>query len=443
MKSRFMVGITVLLVVLLLAGCGGGNGNGGNTGSASGTDNTGAEDAGTGKAAADTPEKNVTIKIFQFKVEIAEALNRMAKDYEKETGVKVEVETVGGGADYGAALKAKLASGAEPDIFNNNGFNLLDPYLDRATDLSDQPWVSRVPDLAKQPMLRDGKVYGMPMTLEGHGLIYNKDLFAKAGITERPTTLSELREAMKKLKDAGIQPIANGFGEWWVLNQYLQIATALHEDPIQFSKDVTEGKTKISEDPIFRSWLGFFDLVLEYSNPSPLTMDYNSQVTAFASGEAAMMGQGNWTQVQIDGINPDLNIGLIAVPAGDTPELSGYITSGVPNNWVVNSKGKNPEEAKKFLDWMVSSDIGKRYIVEEFKFIPALSDIPYEADVLGDIAVEVLDYIEKGKAKSWAQQYPETYDKEFGAALQERVAGKIDNEQLLKRFDEAIAKLAK
>jgi raffinose/stachyose/melibiose transport system substrate-binding protein len=435
LKKSITVWLGVVMVLVLLTGCSGNSG-----GTAGNTTDSGLN---TGDNASKTKAGKVTLKIFQFKVEIAEAMNRMAADYEKETGVKVAIETVGGGADYGAALKAKLAAGEEPDIFNNNGFNLLDPYMDRATELTDQPWISRVPDVAKQPMLRDGKVYGMPMTLEGHGLIYNIDLFAKAGITTKPTTLAELSDAMKKLKDAGIQPIANGFGEWWVLNQYLGVATALHPDPIQFSKDVTEGKIKISEDPIFRSWISFLDLVLKYSNDNPLTTDYNSQVTMFASGKAAMMGQGNWTQVQIDGIDPKLNIGLIAIPAGDTPELSGYITSGVPNNWVVNKKGAHPEEAKQFLNWMVSTDIGKRYIIKEFKFIPALTDIPYQKGDLGSIAEAVLEYINNNKAKTWSQQYPETYDKEFGASMQAYVAKKITSEQLLKQFDEAIQKLVK
>jgi raffinose/stachyose/melibiose transport system substrate-binding protein len=315
--------------------------------------------------------------------------------------------------------------------------------MDRATDLSDQPWVDRVPDFAKQPMERDGKIYGMPMAIEGHGIIYNKDLFARAGITEPPVTLTELEDAFKKLKDAGIQPISNGFSTKWIINQTMMNATALRDDPIQFSKDVTAGKLKIAEDPLFQKYIKFLDLVLKYSNPNPLTTDYNTQVTLFASGQAAMMTQGNWTQVQIDKINPDLNIGLIGIPIGDAPSESGFITSGVPRNWIVNSKGAHPEEAKAFLDWMVSSDTGKRFLINEFKFIPALDGIEFEKGALGDIADSILEYVKDGKAKSWDNEFPQTYGAEWAASLQEYAAGRINSDQLLQQLDEAIQKLAK
>ena len=81
-----------------LAGCGGSTETSGSAGGAS---------DGSGK----------TIKVFQLKVEINDALQNLAKKYEEETGVKVEVTSVGGGADYGASLKAEFAKGTEPDIF--------------------------------------------------------------------------------------------------------------------------------------------------------------------------------------------------------------------------------------------------------------------------------------------------------------------------------------
>ena len=67
----------------------------------------------------------------------------------KKPNVKIQIETVGGGADYGAALKAKFNSGDKPDIFNNGGFSDLDQWIENLEDLSDQPWVK---DLVKVQM---------------------------------------------------------------------------------------------------------------------------------------------------------------------------------------------------------------------------------------------------------------------------------------------------
>ncbi len=185
MKKRSKITLASMLALsVVLAGCG------------SKTDKTadgGSEGQGGTK----------TIHIFQFKVEIAEALNKLKADYEaSHPGIKLDIQTVGGGSDYGAALKAKFASGEEPDIFNVGGYTDLNTWADKLEDLSGEKWVSDMVDVSKDQITKDGKIYGMPMNLEGYGFVYNKDLFKKAGITETPKTLTELDAAAKKLQDA-------------------------------------------------------------------------------------------------------------------------------------------------------------------------------------------------------------------------------------------------
>ncbi|WP_054939520.1 ABC transporter substrate-binding protein [Paenibacillus ihuae] len=121
--------------------------------------------------------------------------------------------------------------------------------------------------------------------------------------------------------------------------------------------------------------MDLLDLTVEYGNKNPLSTDYNTQVTMIASGEAAMMQQGNWTQGQIDGINPDLNLGILPMPIDDTAEDNNKLYVGVPSNWVIHKNSPVKEEAKLFLDWLVTSETGKRYITKEFQFIPALDSI--------------------------------------------------------------------
>ncbi|WP_239615571.1 ABC transporter substrate-binding protein [Cohnella mopanensis] len=381
-----------------------------------------------------------TIKIFQFKVEIAEALNRLKAEYEStHPGIKLDIQTVGGGADYGAALKAKFASGEEPDIFNNGGYRDLGTWFDKLEDLSDQPWVADTVDVAKEPMTKDGKIYGQPMNLEGYGFVYNKDLFAKAGITETPTTLAQLEEAAKKLQAIGVTPFANGYQELWVLgNHTINVAFAHQKDPDAFIKGLNEGTEKIPGNATFDEWTKLVDLTLKYGNKNPLTTDYNTEMTLFANGEAAMTQQGNWTQVQIDGINPDLNIGILPMPINDNAEDNDKLYVGVPNNWVVNKNSKVKPEAKEFLNWLVTSDIGKKYIAKDFKFIPAFKSIEATSEDLGDLGAEVVKYSQEGKALSWNfNKFPDGGMNEFGNQIQAYVAGKSDKNALFDGLQKA------
>ncbi|AWB43253.1 ABC transporter substrate-binding protein [Paenibacillus sp. CAA11] len=412
--------IVTMSLSLMLAGCG----NKDNSNS-----KKSADTQGQGQA-----QETKTIKIFQFKVEIAEALNKLKGEYEaSHPGVKLDIQTVGGGSDYNAALKAKFASGDEPDIFNNGGYSDLDTWQNNLEDLSGEPWVKDIVDVAKEPITKDGKLYGQPMNLEGYGFVYNKDLFAKAGVSEVPTTLTGLEEAAKKLQAAGITPFVNGYQEMWILgNHNLNVAFAHQDDPNAFIKSLNDGTGKIPGNRAFEEWVNLLDLTLKYGNKNPLTTDYNTEMTDFSNSKAAITQQGNWTQVQIDSINPNLNLGMMPMPINEDAAANDKLFVGVPNSWVINNKSKVKAEAKEFLNWMVTSDIGKKYITDEFKFIPAFKSIKVDPAILGDLGAEVMKYSQEGKALSWNfNKYPDGAFNEFANQIQAYIAGKSDKKRLL------------
>jgi raffinose/stachyose/melibiose transport system substrate-binding protein len=423
MKRIFLLAISLLLVVGIIAGCSSKN---------TSSDNTKEDDTKKNE------EEVVTLNLFQFKVEIAEDLQKMIEEFEAEhPNIKVKLETVGGGADYGAALKAKFASGEKPDIFNNGGFKELELWKEHLADLSNEPWAEHVLPIGKVPMTdTDGKLYGMPVNLEGYGFIYNKDLFEKAGITEAPNTISELKDAAQKLKDAGITPFSAGYGEWWVIGQHLlNIAFAQQDDPVAYIEGLYDGSQKIVGNEKFAQFKDVLDTEIGFANDNPITTDYNTQVTLFASGQTAMLQQGNWTENMITEINPEINMAFLPISLNDDEAASDRLPVGVPNNWVVNKNSEHLEEAKLFLEWMVSSETGKRYITEEFAFIPAFDNI--EPTGLGDLGQSILEYSKADKTVPWTWfRWPDGANKEFAATIQEYAAGKIDYDTVLQRFQD-------
>lgn len=426
MKRISLLVMSALLV--LVAACGNGNNGNGNTPTNAPTNTT------EGETATTTPKKDVTIKVFQFKVEIADALNRMAEEYEKETGVKVEVETHGGGEDYNALLKAEIASGSEPEIFNSEGFAALEPYFDRATDLSGEPWAKDVIESAASPAQVDGKLLGMPMNIEGYGIFYNKDLFTQAGITTLPTTLAELEDAAKKLEAAGITPFSTT-NEWWSIGQHtINVALGEQPDPVKFIEDSKTAAASFKGNDVLNNWINYVDLVFKYSQKDKLTTDYATQVAYFASGKAAMIQQGNWIQGDVDKI-AQLNIGLLPIPIDNNGKARIY--TGPANFWIVNSKSKNAEEAKAFLNWMVTSETGKSYLTKEFKFIPALTSIKATSEDIGQMGAAVSEQAATAGGWHWGR-YPDGIIQGWGAAMQEYQGATIDKDTLFDKFDKAI-----
>ncbi|KSU79800.1 ABC transporter substrate-binding protein [Fictibacillus enclensis] len=387
-----------------------------------------------------TPSKpDVTLTIRNPKVEISTQFEQMAKTYEKKNPhVHIVIHTVGGAADTLSDLKAEMASGKAPDIFTNTGFENAKLWRKYLVDLSDQPWVKDAYGDALNPIKLNGKIYGMPMNLEGYGLIYNKKLFRKAGIIREPGTLSELTAAAQKLKKAGITPFATGYYEDWKLGVHLlNIAFAMQKDPATFIQRLNNGTARIDHNPTFNDVLDFLDLTLKYGTANPLTTDYTAEVNSFANGNAAIILQGNWIQPMINDLAPGMKLGLMPVPINEEPS-TGSIVVSVPNYWVVNKQASSEEkkEAKKLLNWMVSSSKGKAFMTEKFKFIPAFKTIKPANP--GPLAAEIMQHYKEGKTLSsnWFH-FPVGVRDEFGAAMKMYVGKKLTREQLLHEFQKS------
>lgn len=427
--------LLMMAAMFAIAACGGNNGN------VSPENASGASESSGASAGASAPagKKDVTIKLFNFKVEIADAFNQLAEEYEKETGVKVEIETHGGGEDYNALLKAEIASGSEPEIFNAEGYAALEPYYDRATDLSGEPWANDVVPSAAAPARVNGKLLGMPMNIEGYGIIYNKDLFAQAGIAEIPTTLAQLEEAAKKLQEQGIIPFSTT-NEWWSIGHHtINVALAEQADPVKFIEGTKDGSVSFKGNEVFEKWIRYVDLVFKYSQKDKLTTDYATQVANFASGKAAMIQQGNWIQGDIDKV-AQLNLGMMPIPIDDGGKERIY--TGPANFWIVNGKSEHPEEAKAFLNWLVSSETGKTYLVRDFKFIPALVTIPATEADIGQLGAAVSQQAKEAGGWHWGR-YPDGVIQGWGAAMQEYQGGRIDKDQLFDKLDQAVKEIVR
>ncbi|QOY38215.1 ABC transporter substrate-binding protein [Anaerobacillus isosaccharinicus] len=429
MKRYLLFFLMLLVTVGIFVGCS--------------SDGTSSKETNTNddKPNTEEPKPNdeiITLNMFQFKVEIADQLQELINEFEAEhQNIKIKLETVGGGADYSAALKAKFAAGQRPDIFNNGGFKELELWKEHLADLSNEPWVANLLPIGAVPTTDEaGVLYGMPVNLEGYGFIYNKDLFEQAGITTPPATISELKDAAAKLEGAGITPFSAGYAEWWVIGQHLlNIAFSQQDDPEAYIAGLYDGTETIVGNEKFIQFKEVLDTEIGYANANPLTTDYNSQVTLFASGQTAMLQQGNWTENMIYEINPDINMAFLPIAINDDATKSDRLPVGVPNNWVINKNSEHLDEAKLFLNWMVSSETGKRYITEEFAFIPAFDNIAPSG--LGALGQSILEYSTADKTIPWTWfMWPDGANKDFAATIQEYAAKRIDYDTVLNRFQE-------
>ncbi len=383
----------------------------------------------------------VTIDVFQFKVEFNDQFKALAKKYEEEhKDVKINITTVGGGNDYGAALKAKFSSGDEPSIFNIGGpedMKTWDKYL---ADVSDTDAAKAALAGTLTGVSQAGKVLGLPYNVEGYGLLYNKEIFEKAGIqVDSIKTQADLRAAVElldsKKQALGIEAVfALPAKETWV--------TGLHASNIfiapEFNNDVISAyNAKTIDFKFSKQYQEYIDLMQKYSVQPTVSLDYAKQMEElFSNGKVALTQQGNWVSSTIAGIDADFQangVGFLPVPVDGAVE--GKIPVGVPNYWAVN-KTKSKKEiqaAKDFLDWMYTSATGKEAVVKDFKFIPAYSGYD-AADITDSLAKEIYSYSQSGNTTGWVfMGYPTDWGMSvLGAGIQKYVSNEISWDELIK-----------
>jgi raffinose/stachyose/melibiose transport system substrate-binding protein len=355
--------------------------------------------------ATGTPEGGqgtVSINVFQSKTTIADQFDALAAEFENANpNISVTVDTVGGSADWQTILKSRFAAGEGPDIFNIEGPAQYELWKDNIADLTGSSFLSGAVQSALKPLNINGHQWGMPLAFEGYGYIYNKDIFANAGITNLPTSLSELRDVAQQLLDAGHTPFATGYGTWWVIGLHLlNVAFAQQDDPEAFMAGLTNGTETFSGNKIFQDLKNVIDLTVEFGEDNPLATDHNQQVQLLANGEVAMIQQGVWKEPALYAANPDLNIGLLPIPLNDDPKMN-RVPLGVPWFFVINSQATQAKQdaAKKFLQFMFASDTGKRYLVEEFGYIPAVKGVPTTG--LGGVGKDILAYAADDRTIPW------------------------------------------
>lgn len=415
-KKRWLVLAIFAALVLMLAACGGGEEN---TDDATGNEGT-TEEASAGK-----------ITIFQSKVEISEQLEALAEEYTKETGVEVEVWGTTGD-DYFQQLQIDLGSDEGPTIFTLDGpiqARQLESYL---YDMSDAEFI---PNIAPNMELEmDGKIVGLPYGVEGFGLVYNKDLVNPDDLKDYDSFVATL----ERLYNEGINPLGLSQEAYFLIGHISNYPFSVQDDNVDFIEKLEAGEVTMAETPEFQEFGKFMEAIREYSIKNPLEVTYDEEVGDLATKKSAMIHQGNWAWGLLADYEDeiDFELGLMPFPLAGNDKLA----VGVGAFWAVNGT-KDQEEidlAIDFLNWLVTSETGKRYIVEEFKFVPAMTNI--EANDLDPLSQDVLEASNSGNTIPWSHAYypPNLVVNEFTPIAQEFFLNEdMTGEELIELLDEA------
>lgn len=372
----------------------------------------------------------------------AQALGK-AIEKVKEQYPNIVVEQQSASGDYYSVLTTKANAGEVPDLFITNAYKDIETYKDFMYDLTEDAEFAAVYenlfDSIKPSVIgSDGKLYGIPITYQGHGIIYNKDLFAQAGITELPTTYDEMVAACEKLTEAGITPFVNGYSEWWLWRYQLSnFFAAQFDDYAEMRDQITDGTIKIADLEYIDEMFQWTDLNFQYGTDKQLETTFDVATSKFANEEAAMYYNGDWENAAIFATNPDINIGYMPMPIGDAT----YLLADVTTTFSISKDTEYYDVAKAILLNMIEilQTEGNGADLMPSKGIDAAKVVASNVLVQDVAAIS-----ETGISKAYPTCFwPAGFEQEFGVLMQEYASGALDKEETIEELQKAWENLSK
>jgi multiple sugar transport system substrate-binding protein len=328
---------------------------------------------GSISASAASQYAGETITVFQAEQsDIMDPLRDLVPEFERETGIKVILETVPEGQSV-AKQQMILASGSDKyDVFRAASIDAVGPIeagwfvpidklLGANFDYSDFP--SRLLDL----LSHDGKLYGLPIRAETIILMYRKDLFQKYGV-KVPKTFDELTEAARILtRDT------NNDGKTDLFGTAVRGAKGQGGYPFTYYLRNMGGRffdkqmrPTVNSDAAVEALKYYVKLASEYAPHGSTVYTWEDVFASMQLGRTAFIIESSIQAGKLENPDNSLVVGKVgysvppAGPGGNFPDLK-------TNGYFVSSFSKHKGAAAEFVKWATGKRF-QQYAFDRYKF---------------------------------------------------------------------------
>ncbi len=454
LKRVLALSMAGCVAVGVLAGCN--NNSGGSSGGADDEDKPSA----VGEESVDTSSVK-QIYFLNFKPEISDKYDAIAAEYEKQTGVKVKVQTAASG-EYEKMLTSEMGKSEPPTIFQINGPVGYQNWKDYCADLKATELYNQLNDKSLAVTNGDG-VYGVPYAVEGYGIIYNNAIMdkyiatsdAKIKSVDEINSFAKLKEVVEdmtaKKADLGIEGVFGSTslkqGDDWRWQTHLMNVPLYYEFKGEGSPITNCLNSETLEFKYADNYKNIFDLYTDNSCTDKKLLGsktVDESMAEFATGKCAMIQNGNWAWGQVSGVEGNTvkedDIKFLPIYTGVDGEEKQSLCIGTENYFAINSQvdAATQQASVEFLNWLFTSDYGKKAVVNDLGFIAPFNSFKDDEKPSDPLAKEVLKYMGDSDKETviwtFAGIPSENWKQGFGASLLEYVQG---NKDWTKVVDEA------
>lgn len=309
---------------------------------------------------------------------IGDSFKEVVKAYNAKGGDTVEMTEVPF-AELVQKYATAIAGGQAPDALSLD--LIYTPAFAAAGQLEDlSDWAKALPyfnSLSPSHVklgTYDGKVYGMPLSVETSIFAWNKDLYKKAGLDpeKAPATWEEITANAEKIRALGGDTYGfyfsgGGCGGCMIFT-FTPLVWGAGADILS-----EDSKTATLDTPQMRKAIEIYrNLVAKDTVPAGSASDNGVNFLSFTNGKIGQQSLGAFAIGTLVTQHPEINFGVTLIPSvdGKTSSFAGG------DNFVVTKGTPKLDAVKKFLEYTYSLEGQK--IMAKFGSLPTRGDIADE-----------------------------------------------------------------
>lgn len=398
------------------------------------------------------PSKTEIELVFWNLWDDSDVYESLIKDYEKlNSGVKIKYYKLTY-QDYEQKLLEALASDEGPDIFSIH-HTWTQQYTNKISPLPQElltvhEFENLFMDVASFDLIKEGKIYGIPFSIDTLGLYYNKDLLYSAELAEPPKTWKEFKDYVEKITrydEAGnIVQSGAAIGTAENINRSPDILSLLM---LQSGAQMTnEQNSEATFDHVVYPAKGepfspgevALKFYTDFANPTKRVYTWNPRmhysIDAFYEQVTAMMFNYSYHIQTLYNKARYLNFGVTEMPQiEESPAKVNYA-----NYWAqtVSLRSKHSLQAWDFLLYIAAGPKEnpgnnlKTYLENTYKPTARRDLVNWQKENYPSLKVFINQAL---TARSWEQADTKEIDGIFAKMIEDVVLGKATVEQAVKR----------
>ncbi len=309
-------------------------------------------------------EGKTVVNLWMKNSNEVETRRNQIERYNLENDDNIYINFVVYGSDYTNMLKVALSSSRKPDIFQYGYATLLtkgeiEPLDDFGIDIESAG--------NKNFLYYNGKPYAATLSANKAKLLWNKEMFAAAGLDPEtpPKTWEEVIAYSEKIKEKFPEVVPFSFP----VNDYDNIKLSIGNPSVGFDSiyhsfwNYEKGQYEFDSAKnileVYRELYskGMLDEKFAEKNRKNIRLDFYRESVAMIIGTYEDNSYFNKTEVA------NFEIGVADLPVFSYGNTSKYYTIGDYKNMVIRKDVENKEAVKKVMEWLMSSDVNRELLI--------------------------------------------------------------------------------